>query len=94
LTGNDMQYSPKLLEQDYTAMRELLESGDLPTTFSEWRDGDERQSNRWRLLGQEVQSVDVTSAELSAFCFDRGWPCNLISLDRLAWHKIVRSAGG
>jgi hypothetical protein len=87
-----MQYAPRLIEQDYGPMRELLEAGELPRTFAEWQEADERQWLRWKSLGNTVQQVDVTSAELSEFCFERGWPRNLISLDRLAWHKMMRGS--
>jgi uncharacterized protein YndB with AHSA1/START domain len=76
-------------EADYQPLRELM-SRELPETHEEWVGKDGQQRSRWVELGHEVEYVDVAPSEFLEFCWDRGWPPNLLALDRFVWDKRGR----
>ena len=79
-------FAPMISEADYRPLRELM-SRELPETHEEWLGRDDRQRSRWMELGHEVEYVDVAPSEFLEFCWDRGWPPNLVSLERYVWDK-------
>jgi hypothetical protein len=73
-------------EADYQPLRELMKR-ELPETREEWLGTDDRLRSKWQELGHEIEYVDVAPSEFLEFCWDRGWPPNLLSLERYVWDR-------